>query len=205
MRTTRALTIAAVVVLLAGCGGDDAADPATTEATTAAAPAESETTDAATEEAAGESVTVTAVDYAFEGVPASMVAGTEVELVNDSADEVHEILAIRLPDDEDRSMSELLELPEEEVGPLIEAGLRGVAFVPPEGVEGPPLTSVTLQEPGRYLFLCGLPKDGPPQDIVDAAVAFVNSGQEGGSPEYPQTGPPHFTLGMVAETEVTAG
>lgn len=193
--------VAVAAVLLTGCGdaepGDDETTPATTETST------DEPTEDGTA-AAGATVTVTAVDYAYADLTAEIEVGTTVVLQNDSEAEVHEILAILLPEDETRSADELAALPEEELGALV-ANLRGVALAPPgadsSALPAPPLT---LAEPGRYLFVCAIPTGAPADDVMAAVQAFIEAGGEDpAGPAYPETGPPHFANGMYAEVTVT--
>lgn len=97
MLRTLTRTLAAVLlpaVVLAACGDDD---------------------DDAAADAGHADVGVTAVDYGYEGLPASVLAGTRFELMNDSKAEVHELVAIRLPDDEVRPVEEIFQLPPEEL------------------------------------------------------------------------------------------
>ena len=49
-------------------------------------------------------------DYAFDDVPATITAGTTIAVTNTSTKEIHELIAIRLPDDEQRSLDELAAL-----------------------------------------------------------------------------------------------
>ena len=58
---------------------------------------------------------VTAVDYGFEGLPDKAAVGSTLTMTNASSMEVHELVAIRLPDDETRSGSELMALPMNEL------------------------------------------------------------------------------------------
>ncbi|MBW3664181.1 MAG: hypothetical protein KY469_13865 [Actinobacteria bacterium] len=201
MRSTR--TRAAAIALtgalaLTACGGDDDTTDDPTDATTA------EPTGAATDaDAAGEVTTVTAVNYAYPDAPAEVAAGTTIVLQNDSEDEVHEIIALRIDDDETRPLEELLQLPPEEQETL--ATFTGVALAPPgassTALPAPPLT---LTEPGRYLFACFIPTGAPPDEVMAAVQAFLEAGApEDGGPEYPETGPPHVTQGMAAEVTVT--
>ena len=96
-------------------------------------------------------VEVRAVDYGFEDLPETVVAGSTLTLVNESSVELHELVAIRLPDDEKRSADELVQLPPEELAqffPLVDS----VIIAPPGGgddfaVEG---TGI-LNEPPRTL------------------------------------------------------
>ena len=50
----------------------------------------------------------------------------------------------------------------------------------------------TLQEPGRYVVLCGIPIGADPQAYLEAAQT------SDGPPDVPG-GPPHMTAGMYAE------
>lgn len=141
-------------------------------------------------------VEVTATDYAFVGLPASVPAGTGFRLVNESTTEVHELVAIRLPDDETRPVADLVQLPPEELGaffPLVET----VIIAPPaeEGfaVEG----DGSLAEPGRYALICVIPTGADPAEYLAAAAE-----SEGGPPDV-AGGPPHIVNGMFAEIEVT--
>ena len=99
-RRMGALALAAITSLTLGACGDDAGDGDEADATT--------TTEAA---AGGETVEVTAVDYGYQGLPDSVEAGTKFTLKNSSAAELHEFVAMRIPDEETRPVSELAALP----------------------------------------------------------------------------------------------
>ena len=119
-----------------------------------------------------ESVSVTGVDYAFEGVPATLEAGTVAfDFTNDSEAEEHEMLIIRKADGVAESFEEILQMSEEESESLVE--FKGAAFAPPGESSG------TLAEltPGDYAMLCFIPVGG-------------------------EDGPPHFTEGMFTEFTV---
>ncbi len=163
----------AAAAALTGCGSDDADadDPPGT-------------------------VEIAAIDYAYVDVPESVPAGTTLAMRNDSDVEAHEVVAIRLPDDESRSVAELVQLPPQELG----AFFPGVATVLVAGpgdagvaVEG---TDV-LSEPGRYALICVIPTGADPAEYLAAAAAA-----EGGPPEV-AGGPPHIVEGMFAELRVT--
>lgn len=179
---------AAVVALMAGCGGFEGDDTAAD----GQAEVEVPTTAAA---AAGETVEITAVDYGFEGVPDSVETGTELTLTNDSEDEVHEMVVLRVDDDETRPLEELLQLPDEEAEQVTTFAGVSVALPGDQGVtpEGP----VVLSEPGRYVMLCFIPTGADP-DAYRQAI-------EGDATDAPQVegGPPHVAEGMVAEFEVS--
>lgn len=162
----------AALLLFASCGGDGDALPPTDEP-----------------------LVVTAVDYGFEGLPERVAAGTTLALRNDSDVEIHELVAIRLPDDEKRSIDDLVLLPPEEFAaffPLVET----VVIAPPGeagfAVEG----TGTLTQPGRYAVICVIPTGANPGEYLAAAAEA-----EGGPPEV-AGGPPHLTLGMYGEVTV---
>jgi len=119
-----------------------------------------------------ETASVTAVDYAFEGVPETLPAGTvAIDFTNASEGEEHEMVVFK-NNDPSLSIEELLELPEEEAESKIT--FAGAAFAPPGG-EGSALLNL---EAGDYSMICFVP---------------VGGGEDG---------PPHFTEGMVAEFTV---
>lgn len=182
-----ALAVAAGAV---ACAADDTAQPE---------PIATSTDDAAD---AGEVVEVVGVDYAFEGAPAETPAGTSFTFTNASDVEVHEMIVMRVDDDETRPLQELLELPDEEVEQVAE--FVGMQFALPgeEGIDpespadaAPP---VALSEPGRYVFLCFIPEGADP----DAYRAVLQSDGSSGPPDV-EGGPPHVALGMVHELTVT--
>lgn len=189
-RRTRALlgTALAFAVLGGGCG-DTKDDKVATGAgvTTTAGP-----------KAAGDgkALTVTGADYEYQGVPKTAAAGTVVSFKNSSNKEVHEIVALRVKDGENRPLSDLLALPEAESDKVTEFRGVVVAFPGEAGVspEGP----LTLSQPGRYVFLCGIPTGADPVAYKAAAAA-----KKGPGPVEVPGGPPHLTKGMVAELTVT--
>ena len=139
-RARRRLALAGLslvaVAALAACGDDtddDAAQPAVTT-TVADAPS---------------TVTVRLVDYGFEDVPKSVPAGTKLEIVNESDKELHELVAFRLADDEQRPLSELLSLPEAEAMAIL-GDPATVLLQAPGGGTIPAVGDGTLAEPGRY-------------------------------------------------------
>jgi hypothetical protein len=140
-------------------------------------------------------VEVIALDYAFVGLPERVEPGTTFVLQNNSSVEVHELVAVRLPDDETRSMTELLQLPEEELEalfPLVET----VIIAPPGDTGFPVEGTGTLTEPGRYAIICAIPTGADPDVFMTAAAEA-----EGGPPEV-AGGLPHFVNGMFGEVIV---
>jgi uncharacterized cupredoxin-like copper-binding protein len=174
-----AIAVALVAIALTACGSD------TVPTTTTAAP----------EPLPSGTIEVAAVDFGFEGLPARVAAGTTFELVNKSSAELHELVAIRLPDDEQRPASELMQLPPEEFAaffPLV----TSVVLAPPESGGFAAVGTGTLDEPGRYAFICAIPTGADPHEYLAAAAE-----SEGGPPQV-DGGPPHFAHGMFAEVIV---
>lgn len=198
--TTRARRLGAVLATAAvlfapACGSDD---DETTTATTEAPATSAPTTDAPAEPADDDhTLHVTAVDFAFEDLPSEIPAGTRITLGNDAPSEMHELVAIRLPDEETRSATELMALPEAELGALMGgAEPATVLLAEPGGEQIPAVGDGTLTEPGRYLILCAIPTG------VDPAVYLKAAAESAGGPPQVEGGPPHFVNGMFAEVTV---
>jgi hypothetical protein len=127
----------------------------------------------AVEACAFEQVEVTGVDYAFEGVPATVPAGTVAfSFTNASEGEEHEMIILKKADGVTQSFEEILDLPEEESESLIE--FAGAAFAPPGG-DSAALAELTA---GEYSMVCFIPVGGA------------------------EDGPPHFTEGMFQQFTV---
>ncbi len=166
--------VPALLLLVAACGDDDGAD-------VVGGP--------------GETVTVSAIDFAYVDLPDTVKAGTAFVLDNESDVELHEFVAIRLPDDETRSVQELMSLPMEELAALFPHVVTVV--IAPPGETGFPVEGTgVLEEPGRYAIICAIPTGADPAEYMAAAAAA-----EGGPPEV-DGGPPHFVQGMFAEVTV---
>lgn len=119
-----------------------------------------------------ETVEVSGVDYAFEGVPGSVPAGrTAFAFTNDGA-EPHEIVIFQRAEGETRAPEELFALPEDQIFSALT--FAGAAMAEPGQ------TSLTIADlaPGSYVATCFVPTGGA------------------------EDGPPHFMQGMVAEFEV---
>jgi hypothetical protein len=186
-----AASIIVTALVFAACGDDDDAEPAATEP---AAPV----TEPPVEESAGAAVEVVAFDYGYNGIPDTVEAGTVFTLVNTAPAELHEFVALRLPDDETRPVSELVTLPIEELGAILAVEPAAVLLALPDGGQMiPAVGDGTLTEPGRYAIICMIPEGADPQGYLDAAAA-----SQGGPPEV-EGGPPHIALGMFAEVTVT--
>ena len=140
-------------------------------------------------------VEVGAIDYAYTGLPATIAAGTELQLSNESDSEVHELVAIRLPDDEQRSVDELVRLPPEELAAFF-PNVETVIVAAPGEVGIPVEGTGVLTEPGRYAVICVIPTGADPAEYLAAAAAA-----EGGPPDV-AGGPPHIVNGMFGEIVV---
>lgn len=181
MRLGIRLTVVALLVALVGCSAEEQ-PVATTEAP--------RTTETST------TVTVTGVDYGYRGLPESVEVGTTLVFENESTTEVHELVAIRLPDDENRPVSELVQLPPEELAAFF-PGVETVLIAPP-GSDGFAVEGTgELTEPGRYGIICVIPTGADPDEYLAAAAE-----SEGGPPDV-AGGPPHIVNGMFAELTVT--
>jgi hypothetical protein len=166
-------------------------------------------------------VTVTGVDYAFEGVPTSVPAGTSFGFTNEGA-ELHELVLVRKNEGVTESFEEILALPEEEGFAKVTV-LGGVVAGPGESARAP----VAVSDVGEYLMICFIPQGTttlPEPTGSPAATGLASPGATGtaaatASPEAtgspgatgeasPGTtgvpaGPPHFLLGMLQEFAVT--
>jgi hypothetical protein len=201
-----ALAACGALLVAAACGDDD--DTSTNETTTAGDTGDDTTggdegtddegtDDEATddgEESMGDTVDVVGVEFAYEGLPDTVEAGTSFSFSNEG-EELHEMVVFQIPEGEDRSVEELLQLSEEELGEafggepepvfvsMAEPGGEGLVVFP-EGAEA------TVTEPGRYAAVCFIP----------VGTTEMPEGEMEGPPE--GEGPPHFTQGMHAEFTV---
>lgn len=142
--------------------------------------------------------TVTGKDYKFENLPKSVKAGSKLTLVNVSTKELHELVAVRIPDTEKRSAAELVKLPESEQEALFPQGPPAVVLLAPPN-KAAQITAVgdgTLKEKGRYLVLCDIPTGADPAAYLQAVKAATD-----GPPQVPG-GPPHVAQGMFGELTV---
>jgi uncharacterized cupredoxin-like copper-binding protein len=141
--------------------------------------------------------TVTAADYSFENLPEEVDAGTTLKLENSSTRELHEMVLIRIPDAETRPVTELVKLPESELGQLFAGDPAMVLLRPPGG--GEQINAVgdgKLTEKGRYAVICAIPTGADPAAYLAAA-----QNSQGGPPDVPG-GAPHFVNGMFGELTV---
>jgi len=215
-RPTLVLVAATAMVGAVACSSEDeepeatstatTAATATTEATTAAtatatateeATATAEATTEATGEASGETVEVTGVDYAFEGLPETIEAGTTLTFVNGSDAEFHEMVVIAIPDGEERSVEELVALPPEESDAIFASVQPALVTVAMPGEPGMPIVGDgTIAEAGRYAVVCFIPTGADPEAVAAAMQSATNE------PPELEGGPPHVANGMWAELTV---
>jgi hypothetical protein len=135
---------------------------------------------------------VVAVDYHFEGLPERIDAGSRLAMHNDSAREVHELVAMAIPEGETRSVDELMALPEGELFAAL-PGQPALVMLAPPGEDAIPVLGDGTLDAGRYLVLCAIPTGADPDELMREAQQ-----SQGGPPNVPG-GPPHFTAGMYAE------
>ena len=170
----------AATALLAACSDDDSLEtivPPTTPSTvvvSATPPRDTSST-----------ILVTATDYRFGGLPTAAPAGSTFAFQNASTKEAHEMIITRIPDDETRTVGELLALPEGELEAMFSDAPPALVMVASPGevgttVEGAP----TITEPGRYAVLCFVPVGADPDDVAAGTAG---------------DGPPHIMEGMYAE------
>ena len=197
LRLTVALA-AGLVIGLTACSGDEDANLDTA----APEPTEQEA-DAVVEHAADEpaqesdddgaaDMEVELVDFAYVGLPDRVPAGARLSVVNTADEELHELVAFRLPDEEERGVPELIQLPPEELGPVL-GEPTAVLLAAPGGPQISAVGDGTMDDPGRYAILCFIPTGVAPEDYL-AAAAETESG-----PPQVEGGPPHFVQGMYAE------
>lgn len=135
------------------------------------------------------------VDYAFDDVPPTVEVGTPITITNHSTVELHELVAVHLPDGEQRNVAELVALPAAELGALIGSEPAMVQLAPPGAQGFAVVGDGTLDEPGRYLLICTIPTGADPDEYLAAAEHSAGPPQVAG-------GAPHFAAGMYAEIEV---
>lgn len=132
----------------------------------------------------GQAVEVTGVEYRFEGVPASVPAGTTFSFRNGGS-EVHEMVIARKLPETTEDWQELLQLPPEQALEKVSIA-GGTQAAPGQAAPNP----ITVNEPGEYAMLCFIPV---------GTTSLPSPGEP--SPSV-ALGPPHFTQGMIAEFTV---
>ena len=140
----------------------------------------------ALEECPFETVEITGVDYAFEGVPASVGTGQlALDFTVAEGGEPHEMVVVRINDDVEAPIEEIAAQPFEQVAQQVQ--FLGRAFGLPG--ESDPLF-LSVEEPGRYGLVCFLPVGSTAESLEE---------MEGPPAE---DAPTHFSQGMFAEFTV---
>ncbi len=125
-----------------------------------------------------ETIQVSAVEYAFEGVPATIPAGKTTFVFNNDGEEIHEMIMVRYKD-ESLTVDDLIELSDKQARKKIE--FLGAAFGPPGTVDA----GTRDFAPGKYALLCFVPVGATSEKAAEKAE-----------------GPPHVARGMSAEFTV---
>jgi hypothetical protein len=180
----------AVGIIVSGCGDDS--DDAGSQDTSGNVDSENLSSDGGDNASDAAATDVVAVDYHFEGLPERIDAGSRLAMHNDSAREVHELVAMAIPEGETRSVDELMALPEGELFAAL-SGQPALVMLAPPGEDAIPVLGDGTLDAGRYLVLCAIPTGADPDELMRAAQQ-----SQGGPPNVPG-GPPHFTAGMYAE------
>lgn len=125
-----------------------------------------------------ESHEISAVDYAFEGVPPTIPAGKVTFEWSNDGDEVHEMIIVRFKND-DAKLEDLLKMSDKEAQKQVD--FAGASFGPPgtEDIETLDLAA------GHYAMVCFIPVGATDLDALEKAK-----------------GPPHVMKGMSAEFTV---
>lgn len=115
---------------------------------------------------------VRGIDFAFEGIPDEVESGrVSIEFTNDTADaEPHEMLVMKRLDGADEPVTELLELPEDELFGKV----MPVAVTFADDAGGTNVALVDL-EAGSYIAICMIPThgDGPPHAVNGMVDEFT--------------------------------
>ena len=189
MRLAPLALIGALTFAACGDDGDDAADAAAPETTSAP-------TDT-TAHADHPSVVVDGIDYGFEHLPDEVPAGTMLTFRNTSDEEFHEMVVMRVPDEETRSVGQLAALPPEEADAIFADVMPTLVSVAAPGEEGMPVVGDGMvTEPGRYAVVCFIPVGADPEAVVAAMQT------ESSTPPDLGDGPPHVSQGMYGEFTV---
>jgi hypothetical protein len=106
----------------------------------------------------GNAVAVTAADYSFAGMPATLPAGlTKLKLVNSAPKEFHEIGIAPLTDaGVAMDVEKLLATPERKQAKLLDFSRTTGAYAEPGGVG----FTITDLQPGKYVYVCYVPVGG---------------------------------------------
>lgn len=152
------LGLAGVMVgVLSACGAGTSPSP-TASATTPAA-----------SEASGPTVAVTGKDYAFEGIPTEIAAGSELTFKNVSTDEDHVLVVVRKNDDATKELEDLLKNGTSEEQQSMTTQVGELEAAPGQDASG----TIKLEQPGEYLALCPVPVGSMTGPASDAMPHFM--------------------------------
>jgi hypothetical protein len=106
----------------------------------------------------GTPVGITGIDYQFQGIPASLPAGTaKIQFTNGAPKEQHEIAIVRLlPGNEGMDPTKLFEMSDKKAAKYADLERATFAFARP----GETTYTVTELEPGTYVYGCFIPVGG---------------------------------------------
>jgi hypothetical protein len=193
--------VGALALTLGACGSDDDDAGSATTAAPATTTADSthDTMDHGSTPDDHPIVEVQGIDYGFHDLPEEVEAGTALSFTNVSDKEFHEMVVIRIPDEETRSVEELTMLPPEESDAIFAGSMPALVMVAAPGEDGMAVVGDgTLTEPGRYAVMCFIPIGADPAVVAEAMQASGDEAPDLGD------GAPHFTGGMYGELTVTA-
>lgn len=151
-------------------------------------------------------IEVTAVDWAFGGIPLEIPAGRVAFRLHNIGEEIHEIAIVRKVEGTTESFQELAPLiAMEDESVMAKVEFLGAAFSPNADVAG---VAIVDLEPGEYAAICFIPvgslqgaEPGPGDAPGEEPAGSAPAGSEA-EPEYD----PHFAHGMLQEfTVVEAG
>ena len=134
-------------------------------------------------------------DFGYGSIPDVIVAGTEITVRNDSESELHELVAVRIPDGDERPVGEIVET---DLDRLVSAGPPSLVLLAEPGSDAT-IVAVgdgALHDPGRYLLICAIPTG------VDPAAYLAAAAESNGEQPDVDGGPPHFVHGMFADVMV---
>ena len=125
----------------------------------------------------GQQVPVTAIDYEYQGMPATLKPGVaQFKMTNGAPKEDHMLAIMKLtPEGQGQDVEKLLAMPQKKSTKYFDASSRAFMFAPAGAVGYSP---IDLQ-PGTYVYACFLPQGGK------------------------KNGQPHFMLGMNGSLTVS--
>ncbi len=133
-------------------------------------------------------------DFSFGDLPDEVPAGTRLAVTNQAEHELHELVAFRLSDGDDRPADDIVHHGLDEL--MTSGPPAAVLLAAPGGEQITAVGDGTLTKPGRYLILCAIPTGADPDEYLAAAATSDGPPQVAG-------GEPHFAHGMYDDLVVT--